>query len=65
MKNNTILEMTDDELVEHYRDMQHLPVDTSTSKGKRDLAFFQVIVGEMASRFAINVESRDADDEED
>lgn len=62
MSNNIIQKMTDGELVDHYRDMQHLPVDITTSKGKGDLAFFQAIVREMAMRFVIHVENEEEDD---
>lgn len=54
---------TDEELVEHYRDMQSLTVDVSTPKGIGDLAYFQSIVREMARRFAILVENREVEDE--
>lgn len=58
-----IYDYTDEELVEHYRDMQSLTVDVNTSKGIGDLAYFQGIVREMARRFAIQVENREVDDE--
>ena len=60
---NKIHDMPDDELVMHYRDMQHISVDVSTSKGVCDLAYFQGIVREMARRFAIRVENEEIEDE--
>ena len=61
---NRIHDMTDDELVSHYRDMQHLTVDTSTKEGISNLAYYQGIVRQMASRFAILVENREIEDKE-
>ena len=60
---NKIMEMTDEELVSHYRDMQCLPVDTSTKEGINNLAYYQGIVRQMARRFAILVENREVEDE--
>ncbi len=57
-------DMRDDELVMHYRDMQHLTVDVSTSKGMGDFAYYQGIVREMARRFAIRVENEEVEDEQ-
>lgn len=48
---------TDEELVEHYSEMQHLPIDVSSSKGIGDLAFFHGLVREMARRFALLIEN--------
>ena len=60
---NKIMEMTDDELVSHYRDMQCLSVDTSTKEGLDNLRYYQGIVRQMARRFAILVENREIEDE--
>ena len=60
---NKIMDMTDEELVSHYRDMQCLSVDTSTKEGISNLAYYQGIVRQMARRFAILVENREVDDE--
>lgn len=51
---------TDEELVENYREMQHLAVDVSTSKGIGDLALYEGLVREMARRFAILIENKAA-----
>ena len=60
---NKIMEMTDEELVSHYRDMQGLSVDASTKEGIENLRYYQCIVRQMASRFAILVENREVEDE--
>lgn len=60
---NKIMEMTDEELVSHYRDMQCLSVDTSTKEGISNLAYYQALVRQMARRFAIIVENREDEDE--
>ena len=61
---NRIQEMTDEELVDHYRDMQHLPVDTDTVDGIKSLAYYQAIVREIAHRFAIQVENKEVEDDQ-
>lgn len=48
---------TDEELVENYREMQHLAVDVSSSKGIGDLALFEGLIREMARRFAKLIEN--------
>ena len=60
---NKIMEMTDEELVSHYRDMQCLSVDTSTKEAISNLAYYQALLGQMARRFAILVENREVEDE--
>lgn len=60
---NKIMEMTDEELVSHYRDMQSLSVDVSTKEGIYNLSYYQGIVRQMARRFAILVENREVEDE--
>lgn len=60
---NKIMEMTDEELVSHYRDMQGLSVDTSTKEGIENLSYYHCIVRQMARRFAILVENREVEDE--
>ena len=57
-------DMRDDDLVMHYRDMQHLPVDLTKVEVVQSLAFYQGIVREMARRFAIRVEDEEIEDEE-
>lgn len=54
---------TDEELVGNYREMQHLAVDVSSSKGIGDLEFFERLVREMARRFAILVEANEEPEE--
>ena len=54
---------TDEELVENYREMQHLAVDVSSSKGIGDLALYQGLVREMARRFAELIESNEEPEE--
>jgi hypothetical protein len=61
---NRIEDYTDEELVLHYRDMQHLSVDTSTKEGLDYLRYYQRLVREMAGRFAILIENREAADDE-
>ena len=56
---NRIEDYTDEELVEHYRDMQHLSIDVSSSKGIGNLAFFHGLIREMARRFAELIESNE------
>lgn len=60
---NKIIEMTDEELVSHYRDMQGLSVDVSTKEGIYNLRYFQSIVRQMAGRFVILVENREVEDD--
>lgn len=50
---NILIDMTDEELVDHYHDMVHLPITPKTKS--HDLAFFLDIVMEMAARFSRNV----------
>lgn len=57
-------DMPDDELVDHYRDMQHLPVDSTKVETVQGLAYYQGIVREMARRFAIRVENEEVEDEQ-
>ena len=57
-------EMPDDDLVMHYRDMQHMTIDVDKAGGVANLAYYQGIVREMARRFAIVVENRDVENEE-
>lgn len=57
---NRIEDYTDMELVLHYRDMQHLSVDTSTKEGLDYLRYYQRLVREMARRFAILIENKEA-----
>lgn len=57
-------DMPDDDLVMHYRDMQHLPVDSTKVEAVQGLAYYQGIVREMARRFAILVENRGVENEE-
>ena len=57
-------DMPDDELVDHYRDMQHLPVDLTKFEVVQNLAYYQGIVREMARRFAILVENGAVENEE-
>lgn len=57
-------DMPDDELVDHYRDMQHLPVDSTKVEVVQGLAYYQGIVREMARRFAIRVENEEVEDEQ-
>lgn len=57
-------DMPDDELVDHYRDMQHLPVDLNKIEVVQGLAYYQGIVREMARRFAIRVENEEVEDEQ-
>lgn len=52
-------DMPDDELVDQYRDMQHLPVDSTKVEVVQGLAYYQGIVREMARRFAIRVENEE------
>lgn len=54
---------TDEELVGNYREMQHLPIDVSSSKGIGDLALFHGLVREMARRFVILVEANEEPEE--
>ena len=56
-------DMPDDDLVMHYRDMQHLPVDLNKMEVVQNLAYYQGIVREMARRFAIRVENEEIEDE--
>lgn len=56
---NKIEDYTDEELVSHYRDMQHLSVDASTKEGLDNLRYYQRLVREMARRFAILVEANE------
>lgn len=58
-----IEEYTDEELVLHYRDMQHLSVDASTKEGLDYLRYYQRLVREMARRFAIFIEDKEAADD--
>lgn len=57
-------DMPDDDLVMHYRDMQHLPVDSTKVEAVQGLAYYQGIVREMARRFAIRVENEEVEDEQ-
>lgn len=54
---------TDEELAGNYREMQHLPIDVSSSKGIGDLAFFHGLVREMARRFVELIESNEEPEE--
>lgn len=58
---NRIEDYTDEELVLHYRDMQHLSVDASTKEGLDYLRYYQRLVREMARRFAELIESNEED----
>lgn len=58
-----IEDYTDEELVLHYRDMQHLSVDTSTKEGLDYLRYYQRLVREMSRRFAILIENKEAADD--
>lgn len=58
-----IEDYTDEELVGNYREMQHLAVDVSSSKGIGDLEFFEKLVREMARRFAELIESNEEPEE--
>lgn len=58
-----IEEYTDEGLVGNYREMQHLAVDVSSSKGIGDLEFFERLVREMARRFANLIENKEAADD--
>lgn len=60
---NRIEDYTDEELVLHYRDMQHLSVDASTKEGLDHLRYYQRLVREMARRFAILIENKEAADD--
>lgn len=60
---NRIEDYTDEELVLHYRDMQHLSVDASTKEGLDYLRYYQRLVREMARRFAILIENMETPDE--
>lgn len=57
-------DMPDDKLVDLYRDMQHLPVDSTKVEVVQGLAYYQGIVREMARRFAIRVENEEVEDEQ-
>ncbi len=61
---NQIEDYTDEELVSHYRDMQHLSVDSSTKEGLDNLRYYQRLVRQMASRFAILIENKEAADDQ-
>lgn len=61
---NRIEDYTDEELVLHYRKMQHLSVDASTKEGLDYLRYYQRLVREMARRFAIIIENKEAADEQ-
>lgn len=62
--NDSIHSMRNDELVLHYRDMQHIPIDTKTDKDVYARDYFQRLLLEMASRFAIMIENEELEDEE-
>lgn len=59
-----LTDMTDDELINHYYDMAHLPLTPKTKD--HDLAFFLEVVMEMAARFARTAQDieREAADEQ-
>ena len=48
--------MTNEELVDHYREMEHLPKPDTPD---RNTEFFQNMVLEMAKRFAAMIEAAD------
>ena len=54
-----IMDMSDDELINHYFDMAHLRLTAETKD--HDVAFFHAVVLEMAERFARN--GQDPDEE--
>lgn len=62
---NRIEDYTDEELVLHYRDMQHLSVDASTNEGFDYLKYYQRLVREMARRFATLIENVEAVDDKE
>lgn len=48
--------MTNEELVDHYREMEHLPKPDTPD---HNTEFFQNMVLEMAKRFAVMIEAAD------
>lgn len=59
--NNIIRTMTNEELVDHYREMAHLPKPDTPD---HNTEFFQNMVLEMAERLVNMVEAADEEEEE-
>lgn len=57
-----IITMTNEELVDHYREMEHLQKPDTPD---HNTEFFQNMVLEMAKRFANMVEAADEEEEEE
>ena len=53
-------DMTDEELVDHYSEMAHLPIDAGSDSDK---VFFRELLVEMAHRFSLIVYSREDSEE--
>ena len=53
-------DMTDEELVEHYTEMAHLPIDAASGSEK---VFFGELLVEIAHRFTLIVYSREEPEE--
>lgn len=59
-----LADMDDSSLVAHYRELSHLPVNLDSPEGV-NLAFYQAICREMCRRFAIRVENKELEKEND
>ena len=53
-------DMTDEELVDHYSEMAHLPIDAASGSDK---VFFGELLAEIAHRFSLIVYSREDPEE--